>query len=166
MADVPGDEQRHHRPHGVRLARGETRQLPEQHRLQQANRSRDQASLYLRAGTIVGLVASVLVAFPTGDAQAKTVAKHQEVVLAAMEISPRFWWAGAGAVMALVLAAIVRLGPALLLALRDVKPMTRRWAWRSITSINGARIVSERSTRVCATSRPPPAPCIVPSLTV
>jgi cytochrome bd ubiquinol oxidase subunit I len=50
-----------------------------------ANRDNEQASLYLRAGTIVGLVASVLVAFPTGDAQAKMVARHQEVVLAAME---------------------------------------------------------------------------------
>jgi cytochrome d ubiquinol oxidase subunit I len=50
-----------------------------------AHRNREQASLYLRAGTITGLVASVLVAFPTGDAQAKMVARHQEVVLAAME---------------------------------------------------------------------------------
>src|SRR5262249_50362464 len=50
-----------------------------------AGGSREQASLYLRAGTSTGLVASVLVAFPTGDAQAKMVAKHQEVVLAAME---------------------------------------------------------------------------------
>jgi cytochrome d ubiquinol oxidase subunit I len=44
-----------------------------------------QARLYLRAGTIVGLIASVLVAFPTGDQQAKTVGKHQPVTLAAME---------------------------------------------------------------------------------
>jgi cytochrome d ubiquinol oxidase subunit I len=50
-----------------------------------AKRDREQAGLYLRAGTLVGLIASVLVAFPTGDAQAKMVAKHQEVVLAAME---------------------------------------------------------------------------------
>jgi len=50
-----------------------------------ANRDREQASLYLRSGTLIGLIASVLVAFPTGDAQAKMVAKHQEVVLAAME---------------------------------------------------------------------------------
>ena len=50
-----------------------------------ADRSREQARLYLRAGTITGLVASLLVAFPTGDAQAKMVANHQEVVLAAME---------------------------------------------------------------------------------
>jgi cytochrome d ubiquinol oxidase subunit I len=49
------------------------------------NKNREQASLYLRWGAGVGLVASILVAFPTGDAQAKMVAKHQEVVLAAME---------------------------------------------------------------------------------
>jgi cytochrome d ubiquinol oxidase subunit I len=44
-----------------------------------------QARLYLRWGTTLGLVASVLVAFPTGDQQAKIVARHQEVALAAME---------------------------------------------------------------------------------
>jgi len=44
-----------------------------------------QASMYLRHGTAVGLVATVLVAFPTGDAQAKIVAKYQEPALAAME---------------------------------------------------------------------------------
>jgi cytochrome d ubiquinol oxidase subunit I len=46
---------------------------------------RDQARLYLRHGTLAGLVASVLVAFPTGDAQAKIVARYQEPALAAME---------------------------------------------------------------------------------
>jgi cytochrome d ubiquinol oxidase subunit I len=44
-----------------------------------------QASLYLRSGTFVGLIACMLVAFPTGDAQAKIVARHQPVTLAAME---------------------------------------------------------------------------------
>jgi cytochrome d ubiquinol oxidase subunit I len=44
-----------------------------------------QAQLYLRAGTLVGLIASVLVAFPTGDQQAKMVGNHQPVTLAAME---------------------------------------------------------------------------------
>jgi cytochrome d ubiquinol oxidase subunit I len=39
----------------------------------------------LRLGTVVGLVASILVAFPTGDRQAKLVARHQPVSLAAME---------------------------------------------------------------------------------
>jgi cytochrome bd ubiquinol oxidase subunit I len=44
-----------------------------------------QATLYLRAGTFVGLIASLAVAFPTGDAQAKMVGHHQPVTLAAME---------------------------------------------------------------------------------
>jgi cytochrome d ubiquinol oxidase subunit I len=44
-----------------------------------------QARLYLRAGTLAGLVASVIVAFPTGDQQAKMVGRHQPVALAAME---------------------------------------------------------------------------------
>jgi cytochrome d ubiquinol oxidase subunit I len=44
-----------------------------------------QARLYLRAGTFAGLIASVLVAFPTGDQQAKMVGHHQPVALAAME---------------------------------------------------------------------------------
>jgi cytochrome d ubiquinol oxidase subunit I len=46
---------------------------------------RVQARLYLRAGTFVGLIASLLVAFPTGDQQAKMVGNHQPVTLAAME---------------------------------------------------------------------------------
>jgi cytochrome d ubiquinol oxidase subunit I len=45
----------------------------------------EQARLYLRAGTFVGLIASLLVAFPTGDQQAKMVGRHQAVSLAAME---------------------------------------------------------------------------------
>ncbi|MGA9450157.1 MAG: cytochrome ubiquinol oxidase subunit I [Verrucomicrobiia bacterium] len=44
-----------------------------------------QASLFLKTGTLVGLVACLLVAFPTGDQQAKMVARHQPVSLAAME---------------------------------------------------------------------------------
>src|SRR2546421_9782257 len=44
-----------------------------------------QAKLYLRAGMFVGLIASFLVAFPTGDQQAKMVGNHQPVTLAAME---------------------------------------------------------------------------------
>jgi cytochrome bd ubiquinol oxidase subunit I len=55
-----------------------------------------QAKLYLRAGTFIALIASVLVAFPTGDQQAKMVGRHQPVTLAAME--GRF----AGATMASV----------------------------------------------------------------
>ena len=44
-----------------------------------------QARLYLRDGTAMGLIASILVAFPTGDQQAKMVGNHQPVTLAAME---------------------------------------------------------------------------------
>ncbi len=43
------------------------------------------ARLFLRIALPVGLVASVLVAFPTGDLQAKLVARYQPVALAAME---------------------------------------------------------------------------------
>lgn len=45
----------------------------------------EQARLYLNAGTLVGLIASMLVAFPTGDQQAKFVGRYQPVTLAAME---------------------------------------------------------------------------------
>jgi len=46
---------------------------------------RTEAALYLRAGTLIGLLASLLVAFPSGDQQAKMIARHQPVTLAAME---------------------------------------------------------------------------------
>jgi cytochrome d ubiquinol oxidase subunit I len=39
----------------------------------------------LALGVVAGFVASLAVAFPTGDAQAKAVARHQPVALAAME---------------------------------------------------------------------------------
>ncbi len=45
----------------------------------------EQAGLNLRVGTTVGLLAAGLVAFPTGDHQAKLVAEHQPSSLAAME---------------------------------------------------------------------------------
>jgi len=45
----------------------------------------DQARRSLRHGTLAGLIAAVLVAFPTGDRQAKMVARYQEPALAAME---------------------------------------------------------------------------------
>jgi cytochrome d ubiquinol oxidase subunit I len=45
----------------------------------------DQAARFLRVSTITGLLSSVLVAFPTGDLQAKLVAQHQPIALAAME---------------------------------------------------------------------------------
>jgi cytochrome d ubiquinol oxidase subunit I len=44
-----------------------------------------QAKIYLRSGTLVGLVASLIVAFPSGDQQAKLVGHYQPVTLAAME---------------------------------------------------------------------------------
>ena len=44
-----------------------------------------QARLFLRAGTATALMASLLVAFPTGDQQAKMVGRYQPVTLAAME---------------------------------------------------------------------------------
>jgi cytochrome bd ubiquinol oxidase subunit I len=44
-----------------------------------------QARLFLRTGTFVGLISSLLVAFPTGDQQAKMVGHHQPTTLAAME---------------------------------------------------------------------------------
>jgi cytochrome d ubiquinol oxidase subunit I len=44
-----------------------------------------QASLFLKIGTVTGLCTSLLVAFPTGDQQAKMVARHQPVTLAGME---------------------------------------------------------------------------------
>ncbi len=43
------------------------------------------ARIFLRCGTTGGLVASLLVIVPTGDLQAKMVARHQPVALAAME---------------------------------------------------------------------------------
>jgi cytochrome d ubiquinol oxidase subunit I len=46
---------------------------------------REQAQMYLRDGIFLGLIASLLVAFPTGDRQAKLVGNHQPVTLAAME---------------------------------------------------------------------------------
>jgi cytochrome d ubiquinol oxidase subunit I len=45
----------------------------------------EQSRLYLKYGTFVGLLAAILVAFPTGDEQAKMVGRHHEVALAAME---------------------------------------------------------------------------------
>ncbi len=44
-----------------------------------------EARVSLRVGVTLGLVATLMVAFPTGDAQAKLVAAHQPTALAAME---------------------------------------------------------------------------------
>ncbi|MGH7623805.1 MAG: cytochrome ubiquinol oxidase subunit I [Gemmatimonadaceae bacterium] len=43
------------------------------------------ARIFLHVGVFTGLVSSLLVAFPTGDTQAKLVARYQPVALAAME---------------------------------------------------------------------------------
>jgi cytochrome d ubiquinol oxidase subunit I len=45
----------------------------------------EQARIFLKTGVIIGLLSTLLVAFPTGDQQGKMVAKHQPVTLAAME---------------------------------------------------------------------------------
>jgi cytochrome d ubiquinol oxidase subunit I len=45
----------------------------------------EQARLWLKSGTLAGFISSILVAFPTGDQQAKMVGRHQPVTLAAME---------------------------------------------------------------------------------
>jgi cytochrome d ubiquinol oxidase subunit I len=45
----------------------------------------EQASRFLKVATIAGLLGSVAVAFPTGDIQAKLVARYQPIALAAME---------------------------------------------------------------------------------
>ena len=46
---------------------------------------REHALICLRTGVITGLIACVLVLFPTGDRHGKLVARHQPVTLAAME---------------------------------------------------------------------------------
>jgi len=50
-----------------------------------SGRHLDHARRFLKLGVTTGLIASIAVAFPTGDQQAKLVARHQPVALAAME---------------------------------------------------------------------------------
>ncbi|MEO5926210.1 MAG: cytochrome ubiquinol oxidase subunit I [Bryobacteraceae bacterium] len=50
-----------------------------------SGRSLDYARTFLRVGVISGTIAVLLLAFPTGDQQAKMVALHQPATLAAME---------------------------------------------------------------------------------
>jgi cytochrome bd ubiquinol oxidase subunit I len=45
----------------------------------------EQSRIYLRAGAGIGLIAATLVAFPTGDQQAKMIGNYQPVTLASME---------------------------------------------------------------------------------
>lgn len=49
------------------------------------NRHREVAERFMRVAVWVGLIASVLVIFPTGDGNGKQVAKYQPAALAAME---------------------------------------------------------------------------------
>jgi cytochrome d ubiquinol oxidase subunit I len=50
-----------------------------------ADRHAEHGRTFLRVAVPVGLVATILVAFPTGDMQAKNVYEHQPVTFAAME---------------------------------------------------------------------------------
>lgn len=50
-----------------------------------SKKGEDYGRIFLKVGVMVGLVASILVAFPTGDKQGQNVAKYQPVTLAAME---------------------------------------------------------------------------------
>ena len=50
-----------------------------------AKQHEDSGRTCVKLGVTAGLIASVLIAFPTGDAQGKMVAKHQPLALAAME---------------------------------------------------------------------------------
>ena len=45
----------------------------------------DQSRIFLRLGIIAGTIASILMAFPTGDGHGQMLAKHQPATLAAME---------------------------------------------------------------------------------
>jgi cytochrome d ubiquinol oxidase subunit I len=49
------------------------------------NRHHEHARIFLKLGITVGFIASMLVAFPTGDHQGKMVATYQPTTLAAME---------------------------------------------------------------------------------
>jgi cytochrome d ubiquinol oxidase subunit I len=50
-----------------------------------AKRDEEYGRIFVRLGVVVGVIASILVVFPTGDGQGKMVAHHQPVTLAAME---------------------------------------------------------------------------------
>ncbi len=50
-----------------------------------SHRMEEDGKLFVRVGIIAGLLASVLVLFPTGDSQGKNIAGYQPVTLAAME---------------------------------------------------------------------------------
>jgi len=50
-----------------------------------SRRDEEYGKIFLRTGVIAGLIASIMVLFPTGDGQGKNIAKYQPVTLAAME---------------------------------------------------------------------------------
>ena len=50
-----------------------------------AHRDDEYGKIFVRVGVIAGVIASVLVAFPTGDGQVKNVYEHQPVTFAGME---------------------------------------------------------------------------------
>jgi cytochrome d ubiquinol oxidase subunit I len=50
-----------------------------------SNRERPYGELFVRTGVIVGLIAALLIAFPTGDGESKLVATYQPPTFAAME---------------------------------------------------------------------------------
>jgi cytochrome d ubiquinol oxidase subunit I len=50
-----------------------------------AGRHEDYGRTFVRVGVIVGVIASILQLYPTGDAQGVMIARHQPVTLAAME---------------------------------------------------------------------------------
>jgi cytochrome d ubiquinol oxidase subunit I len=50
-----------------------------------AHRDTEHAKIFVRIGVIAGVIASLLLAFPTGDGQVKNVYEHQPVTFAGME---------------------------------------------------------------------------------
>jgi cytochrome bd ubiquinol oxidase subunit I len=50
-----------------------------------AGKDIEYGKIFVRLGVIVGIISSILVAFPSGDAQGKNIAHEQPVTLAAME---------------------------------------------------------------------------------
>ena len=48
-------------------------------------RNREFGRIFLKVGTIAGVIASILIIFPTGDLHGKFVARHQPAAMAAME---------------------------------------------------------------------------------
>jgi len=50
-----------------------------------ADKNVEHGKLFVKLAVVAGLVSTILVAFPTGDAQVKNVYKHQPVTFAAME---------------------------------------------------------------------------------